>query len=774
MKRIILLSTYLFLIVSTYASNDGKWNTLYSYFNDISMMQTSGTTIFGVSDGKLFSYDPTNSTFETYGKIYNQQVVSLCAVDKLGCLAIGYDDSNVQLLYPNGNVVDIPGIKNTQWNVDKKINDMYAVDTRLYVSTNFGIVIIDAEKGVVKESCMLNTQVHSACEKDADIYLATSQGVLKANNATNLQDRSNWTPFPIRSKYPYDATFADTEIRKIALYKGLVHFLVPGKLICALKTDGTLERAIDWGPTNMLSSDGKLVAFKDNVIYDFTDLYTFTYTYNPSGKILAIAPGANSTFWVGYQNKGLSQVQAPATNGGNSTVLQEGLYANGPLSNYPFDMKYEQGKLLVMGGGFEYDRFKYPAAFSIYDGSKWQNSDINQINQFNGNFSYDFSSVAMNPSDANHYFVASWGEGIYEFNGTECAKLYNTTNSTLQDITGSLPSHYIRVTGLTYDSNNNLWVVNTGVDNTVSMMTKAGTWKKYSFPELKPYNSVTQFFIDSYQNKWIIASIKQARILIWNDNGTVDDVSDDTYKYVSSFVDQDGNKLDFKLIKGIKEDLEGNIWVGTGIGPFKIYNSPNIVNKDLVLNKVKIPRNDGTNYVDILLENVSINDVAIDGANQKWFATETSGVYLISADGLSTVYHFTKDNSILPSNRILSLAVDKATGLIYIGTDKGIVSYQSSFVEGSGDYSNVYAYPNPVRPDYYGDITVKGLQYNSAVKITDLNGNIVNQGTSNGGTYIWNGKDIRGIRVKTGVYLVFAATESGDQGVATKIMVVNY
>ncbi|MBP1618152.1 MAG: hypothetical protein H6Q14_1979 [Bacteroidetes bacterium] len=773
MKRLILFPAYLFLIVYVHASDESKWNTLYSYFSDVTMMQTYGTIVYGVSDGNLFSYDSSDSTFETYGKIYNEQVVSICTVDKLGCLAIGYEDSNIQLLYPNGDLVNIPGIKNTQWSVDKTINEISASDTLLYVSTNFGVVIINAEAGVVKESCILDSEVYSACDNDTVVYLATSSGVLKGKKTSNLQDKSNWESFPVSSKYPYsNVSFEDTEITKTALYKGLVHFLVAGKLICALKADGTIEREIDSEPTNMTVSEGQLVAFKSNVIYNFSDLYTFTYAYTSLGDIQSVAVAADDTLWVGFEDKGLSQIKVSSDN--TSTVLHQELHTEGPLSNYPAQMKYEEGKLLVVGGGFRLDRFLYPAAFSIYDGSKWKNSDIDQLNLFSDNYSYDFASVAMDPSDTNHYFVASWGEGIYEFNGTECVAIYNTTNSTLQDITGNLPSHYIRVTGLNYDANNNLWMVNTLVDNTVTMMTKDGEWKEYSFSELKNIESLTDIMIDQYENKWIIGSIKQARILIWNDNETVDDASDDTYKYVSSFVDQDDASLDITEIKAIREDLEGNIWVGTDIGPFKIYNSSSIVNKSLVLNKIKIPRDDGTNYVDILLENVEINDIVIDGANQKWFATESSGIYLISADGLSTVYHFTKDNSILPSNRILSLAMDKASGLIYIGTDRGIVSYQSSFVEGNSDYSNVYTYPNPVRPDYYGDITVKGLQYDSTVKITDLNGNVINQGTSSGGTYIWSGKDIRGVRVKTGVYLVFAATESGGQGVVTKILVVNY
>ena len=665
--------------------------------------------------------------------------------------------------------MSIEGLKNTQWNVDKKINEISAYGSLLYVSTNFGVVVVDAEKGVISQSCVLNTKVYSACEKDNQVYIATSKGVMTVSKTMNIQDRNNWTLFPVAPKYTYGTSFADTEINKIVLYKDQVHFLVPGKLICALKPDGTLEKAIDWGPTNMLVSNDNLIAFKQNIVYNFSDLYTFTYGYVSLGDLTAVTSGGNNSFWVGCNNHHLSKVQLIAGDN-NATVLKSDLYVNGPLSNTPFSMQYSNNKLLVVGGGYFWFGYNYPPQFSTYNESIWKNCDANQVRSvYSG--AKDFTSVAEDPLKPGHYFISGWLDGVYEFNGVDCVKYYDTSNSTLQSISNSYKD--IRVTALNYDSNNNLWMTNTLVSSNIKMMDKDGNWKQYAFQPLLSVMYPDRFFCDSYGNKWIGVSLQKAALFVWNDNKTVDNLTDDTYQYLQQFVDQDGTPFTAG-IKAIKEDLEGNIWLGTKTGPYKVYNSSTIASKTIVLNKIKIPRNDGTNYVDILLENVEINDIAIDGANQKWFGTENSGVYLISADGLSTIYHFTKENSILPSNRIVSLAIDKKTGLVYIGTDRGIVSYQSSYVEGSNDYSNVYTYPNPVRPDYYGDITVKGLQFDSAVKITDLNGNIINQGTSSGGTYIWNGKDIRGVRVKTGVYLVFAATESGDQGVVTKIMVVNY
>lgn len=751
-------------------TSDSDWKTLYSYAGNVTQMELSPDRIYGVSDGKLFGYHLDDQSFDNFPQLYNDNITAICYASDAGCLALGYSDSNIQLLYDNGNVVTIAGLKNTQWNLDKTINNISVSGNKLFVSTNFGLVVIDINKAVITESCILNAKVYSAAQYNNSIYIATSVGVLTANESVNIQDRSNWTTLDVRAHYSdTDVSFTNTEITKICVYKNKLHFLVKGKMICVMENDTTFVKALTYGPTDMntFSNNQKLLAYKENVLYVFDDLYSFKYTYPSLGKILSVAPGNSNTYWVGCDGSNLSQIQLK--NGSDQAeVLQSKLYMNGPLSNYPFAMLYQNNKLYVVGGAFYTNRYKYDAAYSFYDGSSWSNSDLTQIKTINST-AKDFVSLAVDPTDPLHVFVSSWGEGLYEFNGTECIKLYDSSNSPLQDIFSG--NNYTRVAGLCYDSNNNLWIGNTMVDYPIKMLTSSGTWKQYALPAIDDI-ILSRICIDRNGTKWIGSSYLQGTLFIWKDNGTVDDTSDDVSQYISTFADQDGTSLTLRSINAIREDMDGNIWLATTIGPFKIYNSSNIASKNIVLNKIKIPRNDGTDYVDILLENVQINDMVIDGANQKWFATESSGVYLISADGLSTIYHFTKDNSILPSNRILSLAMDKKNGIIYIGTERGIVSFNSKYVSGSSNYSSVYSYPNPVRPGYTGDITIKGLKYDSSVKITDLNGNIINIGTSAGGTYIWDGKDIRGIRVKTGVYLVFAASEDGSEGVVTKIMVV--
>ena len=157
-----------------------------------------------------------------------------------------------------------------------------------------------------------------------------------------------------------------------------------------------------------------------------------------------------------------------------------------------------------------------------------------------------------------------------------------------------------------------------------------------------------------------------------------------------------------------------------------------------------------------------------------WIGTEKNGVYLLSSDGLEAIHHFTTENSPLPSNEIYSITTDETTGMVYIGTNKGLVAYQSDATEAKPSFneSKVRAYPNPVHPDYQGYIRIDGLMMNSQVKITDAYGSLIHEGTSVGGSFSWNGRNAQGQRVASGVYHVMATDEKGQEGIVTKIVMI--
>jgi hypothetical protein len=220
--------------------------------------------------------------------------------------------------------------------------------------------------------------------------------------------------------------------------------------------------------------------------------------------------------------------------------------------------------------------------------------------------------------------------------------------------------------------------------------------------------------------------------------------------------------------------MEGNIWVGTDKG-IVVYYSPSRVFDDdhFYGQQIIVPRNDGTGLADILLGTEKVTAIAVDGANRKWIGTAKSGIYLVSEDGLEEVHHFTEENSPLLSNNITDIAINGENGIVYIGTDRGLISYKSTAIKGRNDFRGVYVYPNPVRHDYRGEIVITGLVGNVNVKITDITGNIVFETTALGGQAIWDGRNFSGDRVRTGVYMIFCTDEDGTQTHITKLLVIN-
>ena len=304
----------------------------------------------------------------------------------------------------------------------------------------------------------------------------------------------------------------------------------------------------------------------------------------------------------------------------------------------------------------------------------------------------------------------------------------------------------------------------------------SGDWFALNYP--KSNNPTLGKIVISNLNpnqKWIPSARHTPGIFIWDDKGTLTDQSDDENTFLSSFNDIDnvGSKITPTNFFCLEQDKNGVFWAGTDIGPLLFYNPSRAFDEDYTCSRVKIPRNDGTGLADYLLQNEKVKAIAIDGANRKWIGTETSGLYLMSENGQETIRHFTTSNSPLLSNNIMSLAINPISGEVFIGTNNGLISFQGDAAEGSNIYNNVYAYPNPVRENYNGIITITGLIAKTQVKITDLNGNLIYQTISNGSIATWNGKDVHGRKVNSGIYMAICANEDGTQSAITKIMVIN-
>ncbi|MCH5310482.1 MAG: T9SS type A sorting domain-containing protein [Prevotella sp.] len=453
------------------------------------------------------------------------------------------------------------------------------------------------------------------------------------------------------------------------------------------------------------------------------------------------------------------------------------LKPGGPKYNYFCESKFNDGKLYTTGGYFLSGVADYlrPGTVQVWNGNEWQIYE-EQIETITGYEYLDNNCIDYDPTDNSH--VAVGGRcGLYEFKDGKLFRYYNQQNSPIRGaMSGAtqLGNHYNLINGLKYDSQGNLWVLNSqakGVN--LLKLTKDGEWIDAYQSLLAESDGIgleglKQMTIDSRGLLWFVnSSWKNPALFCYNiDNNKL-------YKY-TDFTNQDGTKNEITSVYCTCEDLEGNIWVGTNVGAFLILKNE-VGQEKITFQQIKVPRNDGTNYADYLMSNVSISNIVIDGGNRKWFGTNDMGVFLISADNMTQLEHFTIDNSGLLSNSISSIEIDGQTGEVFFLTSTGLCSYISNVTQAAEEMTkdNVYAYPNPVTPDYNGLVTITGLSYNADVKIVTVNGVLVAQGRSNGGAFTWDCNDLQGKRVVSGIYMVMAATEDGNKGTVCKIAVIN-
>lgn len=452
------------------------------------------------------------------------------------------------------------------------------------------------------------------------------------------------------------------------------------------------------------------------------------------------------------------------------------LKPGGPKYNYFGFMRIINGQLYACNGPFFYNT---PASVQIYNLSnkEWTVYANDSIADKTGSRYWDLFALDVDPRNSNHV-MAGGRSGLYEYLNGKFVKYYSKDNSLIQSYNNKSVNYQL-VYGVKYDTNGNLWILNSQAP-TQSLIeyTADGQWVSHSKPTLMRLNQ------DGFTNKSLGTMMDMkfdSRGLLWfvNNNWTIPSlyayqINTDAINTYDSFVNEDGTSVEISSgVRCITEDNEGNIWVGTSAGPL-VLSPDQITAESPVFTQVKVPRNDGTDYADYLLSGVDITYIAVDAANRKWIATNGNGVYLISADNIHQLQHFTVDNSPLLSDIVHSVIVNEQTGEVFFGTENGLCSYttQSAASNEGMTKNTVYAYPNPVKPDYTGAITITGLDEDADVKIVTSSGALVYEGKASNGQYRWYGLDRDGKRVASGIYMVEVATAEGEKGVVCKIAIV--
>lgn len=450
----------------------------------------------------------------------------------------------------------------------------------------------------------------------------------------------------------------------------------------------------------------------------------------------------------------------------------------GPDYNHFYEAKFVDGKLYTTGGYFlsGMPDPQYPGIIQVYDGNDWTTFEEN-ISEKTGYRYIDINCLDVMPGNPQ-YVVAGGRTGIYEFNNGSLVRYHNKDNSPLRgavDRGNQLGNDYVLISGMKFDSNGHLWVLNNQTEGVTLLEFDPveNKWTDHHNEVLTNENGIGKHAFRSM--------IIDSRGLLWFVNHSwvepavfCCDMENDIVLKYDNFVNQDGTRYNVNWITCVCEDKEGNIWVGTDTGAFMIQKEE-VGQSSVTFYQVKVPRNDGTDYADYLLNGVSISSIAIDGGNRKWFGSDNAGAFLISADNMQQLHNFNTSNSKLISNNVAYISINPSSGEVFFLSDKGLCSYMSNATEPSEtmDDNTVYAYPNPVTPDYDGLITVVGLTYDADVKIIASNGALIAEGKSNGGMFTWDGRDRKGRRVASGIYMVVTATADGNKGTVCKIAVIN-
>ena len=394
---------------------------------------------------------------------------------------------------------------------------------------------------------------------------------------------------------------------------------------------------------------------------------------------------------------------------------------------------------------------------------------------------YDTYQLAVDPEDPEIYYLGSFWEGLYKVKDGKTIAQYNPENSSLTESWGC------RVNAVAFDKENNLWCTNEIVaEGLPSLHILPAEARKKETTTVQDWIPITLGSFYSSKDVRLLMCKKSNMIFIcdgkwigyvvaYDTNGTYTDTSDDKFMMWNKFIDQDGKNYSYNRVSALAEDKNGKVWIGTTSGIIEISNPKNATNTSLTVTRLKVPRNDGTNYADYLLDGVHVTSISVDNSNRKWIGTMSDGVYLVNENGTEILEHFTSENSYLPGGITYSVLAHPHNNSVFMGTEFGLVEYSSDSSPAKEDYSEIYAYPNPVKPEYTGLITITGLMDNSLIKIADSAGNVFYSSRSEGGMVTWDGCNSAGERVKSGVYFVYVSQNENEQssGAVTKIMIIN-
>lgn len=748
---------FLLFLQIGFAQNTMLWQGYFSY-NDIRDVSQSATAIFAASENALFSKNSSTNQIKTTNTIdglSGQTIVSLYYSPTSNKTLVGYENGLMTVINEaDGSMLNVVDIINKQLPANiKKINHFMEYNGIVYVSCDFGIVQFNLATMLFGDTYFIGNNgaeisVSQTAVFDGFIYASTIDGIRKADIANkNLIDFNQWTQIATGSWSSIE-TF-DTELIAINA-TGNIHKYNSGS------NSFTSYLQLPQAAVDMRTSENYLLITTLNSVYIYNKQMILVRQINSSQIIettvsFTCATTIEDKIYIGTKENGIYTTTISVSSAFENTM------PSGPSRNNIFALQTTATSLWAVYG--DYDLFYNPYPKDSYGISKfsekgWLNIPYQQVLG-----AKSLIRVGINPSNENEVYIGSYDAGMLKIENDIPSVLYNPTNSAIEAIANT---NDVWINGLVFDKSGNLWMNNSQVDNAIKVLKTDGTWQSFSTQSIigNPKNTTYgRMSIDKNGTKWT-GTINNG-LVGFNEKGNV-------FKKIT--VGADTGNLPNEDVRVAAVDNNNQLWIGTSKGLRVLSNVTSFLTEDKLTTKPIIILED--NLAQELMYEQFITDIVVDGANNKWIGTTDSGVFLVSPNGQETKYHFTITNSPLPSNSINDIEINNITGEVFIATTKGMISFKGTATSANEDLNNVYVYPNPVRPDFEGTVKIAGLLNKATVKITDIEGNLVYETTSEGGTIEWDTTAFGKHKVASGVYMIFVSASDGIETKVKKVMII--
>lgn len=764
-RMLHLILCLFFIGAEVMAQTIGKW-TLYPSFHNSTKNVVAADMVYTLCNGSLLTYSISDSevrTWDVFDGLNGSQIIDIAYSEQAKKIFLLYEDFNIDLLSRNGKIVNMPDLRDKDM-LKKNFLGLSVQGGCVYIGMEFGFVEVDLEKENFQRTCNLDMPVSSVAFVHGFAYAATRNGLYQCPAGSNLQDVTNW-------KKLSGSAFSQLQVQENTL--------------TGLRSGGVFdidsqgrEQQLAQGTFSYLNQQGGVLTWgSTSKVYIRSKSTETPRSYTHPGTWV-FASWHNGSLWVSEGYDGLCgyKLSEDTFNRFAGPIIPDS-----PIRNLSYRMQWVGDRLLVSGGINTMEAiYNLPTAM-YYENGKWTNFQEMGKESVPEKYTYfraaNTTHLVQDPMDDTHHFASLHRNGICEYKVAKFRKFYHSENSPLQSC---LPKNeqyynYVSCSGLKYDTDGNLWMLCSLTDSVVRVIKPDGKWVSLYYPEIAVASLCDDYLIHS-SGLIFLNSFWQNNLgfFCFDTNGTLENVRDDRHRLRAGIVNQDGTSYSPYKYYCMTEDLDGRIWCGTDFGLFVINDAEKFLDEDFTYEQIKIPRNDGSGLADYLLNGVAVSCIAVDGANRKWIGTLGNGIYLVSADGTEMIHHFMADNSPLPNDFIQCIAIHPTTGEVMIGTEKGLCSYVSDATEAADelDKDNILVYPNPVKADYTGPITVKGLTMDAEVKILSSTGQLIWSGVSAGGSFTWNGCNAKGKHVASGVYHVVANNAAGKKAIVSRIVVV--